>query len=335
MTRNLNADDIKRGAEIKWTETTLVVEEEYGGVVVELFEEEVDLASNPPESDKERFPTEMRTRVRLEDEDGEEFTTPIESFTDPGEGVTIDEFEPAEETEHTCDECGRDDFDSEHGVAVHKGLAHAEDEEEEAELVADGGEPTADEEFSDSDIQTAIDDNGAETDVEEVRETLRMIQKSVEEVWDLHMDSVEENALELVAMDDDVVVFADHTNQFWNEEFRNGPVAEADLPAGMQRVVSQLQHGWARRRSGYDWGVSDPVVVRKPQEFDAARRLVEAVMLNLTSRGLSPRQAWAVWGVLAGNSRNNWAARMGYDSHSGVSNAVREAQEKLPLQYIG
>jgi len=209
-----------------------------------------------------------------------------------------------------------------------------DDDDDEEELVTDGGEPTVDEEFSDSDIETAIDDNGSVADVEEVREVLRMFQESVEEVWGLHMDTVEENTLELVAIHDDVLVFADHSGQFWNSEFENGPIGEADLPPRMKGVVLQLQHQWAHRRSGYDWGVSDPVVVQKPEDFDAGQRLVEAVMLNLTSRGLSPRQAWAVWGVLAGNSRNNWAARMGYDSHSGVSNAVREAKKKLPLQYI-
>jgi len=226
---------------------------------------------------------------------------------------------------------------TEEDVFEHFGVEQTdeEDDDDEPELVTDGGQPTVDEEFSDSDIQTAIDDNGAETDVEEVREVLRMIQESVEEVWDLHMDSVEENGLELVSMDDDVLVFADHTGQFWNSEFENGPLAERDLPPRMKSVVSQIQHGWAMRRSGYEWSVDDPVVVRKPADFDAGQRLVEAVMLNLTSRGLSPRQAWSVWGVLAGNSRNNWAARMGYDSHSGVSNAVREAKEKIPLSYIG
>lgn len=148
------------------------------------------------------------------------------------------------------------------------------------------------------------------------------------------MDAVEDNAMELVAMDGDVLVFADHTNQFWNNEFEFGPLGERDLPHGTQSTVSQLHHQWARRHTDYDWGVDDPVVVRKPDDFDAGRRLVEAVVLNLTSRGLSPRQAWSVWGVLAGNSRNNWAARMGYDSHSGVSNAVREAKEKIPLPYL-
>lgn len=208
------------------------------------------------------------------------------------------------------------------------------DDEAEQKLVADGGQPTVDEEFDDAEIEEAIDANAAETDVEEVRDVLRTLQQSVEEVWSTHMDNVEDNAMELVAIDGDILVFADHTNQFWNAEFDDGPLGERDLERGVQVAVSQLHHKWARRHSDYDWSVDDPIVVRKPAGFDAGQRLVEAVMLNLTNRGLSPRQAWAVWGVLAGNSRNNWATRMGYDSHSGVSNAIREAKEKIPLPYL-
>lgn len=188
--------------------------------------------------------------------------------------------------------------------------------------------------FTDTTIQDAIDSNAAETTAEEVRDALADAQQSHEAVWDVHMDAVEDNALEVIAIESDVIVFADHTSQHWNAEFDNGPLAERDYPPRMQSVVTQLHHKWARRHTDYSRDDADPVVVQKPSSFDAGQRLVEAVMLNLTSRGLTPREAWSVWGVLAGNSRNNWAARMGYDSHSGVSNAVRDAKEKIPLPYL-
>lgn len=188
--------------------------------------------------------------------------------------------------------------------------------------------------FTDTTIQDAIDSNAANTTVEEVRGALADAQQSHEEVWDVHVDAVEDNALEVVAIESDVIVFADHTGQHWNAEFDNGLLAEHDYPPRMQSVVTQLHHKWARRHTDYSWSVDEPIVVRKPESFDAGQRLVEAVMLNLTSRGLTPREAWSVWGVLSGNSRNNWAARMGYDSHSGVSNAVRDAKGKISLPYL-
>lgn len=189
-------------------------------------------------------------------------------------------------------------------------------------------------ELSDSTIQSTIDNQAAVTTTTEVREALDVVQDSIKHVWNAHMDALEDNAIELVAMNDAVLVFADHTGQFWNEQFRHGKLAEWKDDTRMQSVVKQLHHQLARDHCDYNWGVDDPIVVERPEAFEAGQRLVEAVMLNLTSRGLTPREAWSVWGVLSGNSRNNWAARMGYDSHSGVSNAVRDAKEKIPLPYL-
>ncbi|QCW05295.1 hypothetical protein [Natrinema pallidum] len=62
----------------------------------------------------------------------EEWTIVLElEFADDGD----DE----EAKTHTCEECG-DDFDTEHGVAVHAGLVHSDEDESEPEIVADGGE---------------------------------------------------------------------------------------------------------------------------------------------------------------------------------------------------
>lgn len=188
--------------------------------------------------------------------------------------------------------------------------------------------------FDDEDIQTALDDYGIDASVDEARDVLDTVQTSFGEIWDAHMDAVEDNGMELVAMKGDILVFADHTGQYWNEEFGNAPLAEQDLHPDMQLAVSQLHHQWAREITDYSWSVDDPVVVRAPDSFDAGKRLVEAVVISLVDRGATPREAWAVWGVLSGNSRNNWAARMGYDSHSGVSNAVRDAKEKVPIPYV-
>lgn len=193
-----------------------------------------------------------------------------------------------------------------------------------------------DESFDDETIQTTIDFRAAEASVEEIRDVLNMIQESFEEVWKSHMDALAKNAMELVEIDRDVLVFADHTGQFWNEEFNHGPLGELDPMREIQSVIESLHHKWARRHSDYGWDLDSPVVIKKPESFEVGQLLVESVMHNLTNRprGLTPREAWCVWGVMAGNSRNQWASRMGYDSHSGVSNAVREAERKLGITYL-
>ncbi len=280
--------------------------------------------------------------TQIDDDDDDTETDDVETTpaVDPETHEVEDGVEAGAEVIHdgerkTIKSVGRRNIRFEDGTrGAHEDCDLIVADTDEPELIGDGGQPTADEAFDDGEIEEAIDANAADSTVDELRDVLQTLQRSVEEVWSTHMDNVEDNAMELVAMDGDILVFADHTGQFWNAEFDHGPLGERDLARNIQTATKSLHHDWARRHTDYDWGVDDPVVVRKPPEFDAGRELVEAVMLNLTSRGLSPRQAWSVWGVLAGNSRNNWADRMGYDSHSGVSNAVRAAKEKIPLPYL-
>jgi len=194
-------------------------------------------------------------------------------------------------------------------------------------IVTDGG---VDAVVTPGEADDALEATGAPVDLAELLSLFDDIQTDIEAWWDEHMDAVEENALELVALDGDVLVFADHTGQFWNEQLDALDVNDPETRSAVRRA----EHAAARRHTGYSWEVDDPVVVRAPASFSAGQRLVESVVNNFVARGLTPRQAWSVWGVLAGNSRNNWAARCGYDSHSGVSNAVREAKNKIPLAYL-
>lgn len=194
-------------------------------------------------------------------------------------------------------------------------------------VVADGGRDAI---VTPREADKAIEGAGSPVDVAELLSLLDDIQADISDWWDEHMDAVEENALEIVAIDGDTLVFADHTGQFWNEQF---DALNIDHPE-TQLAISRAHHTAAKRHTDYRWSTDDPVVVRKPESFDAGERFVEACVTGFVARGLTPRQAWSVWGVFVGNSRNNWAARCGYDSHSGVSNAVREAKEKIPLGHL-
>lgn len=209
-------------------------------------------------------------------------------------------------------------------------LPEDEDADDEPEVACDGGRDDS-ETFDDEDIETAIESNGSEASVDEVRDILASVQRSFEAVWDLHMDAVEDGALELVHEGRNVLVFADHTGTMWGEEFEHGELEDVDIPRGTRRAVVQLHHTEARAHTDYSWSTADPFVVRKPEDFEAGQRFVEAIINSLCDRGLSPGQAWAYYGVeIRGNSRNAWATRMGYTDHSAVSEAVRKAQAKLP-----
>lgn len=66
-----------------------------------------------------------------------------------------EEFVP-EPVTHECEECGKE-FDSEHGVAVHAGIVHSDDEEESEEMTAEA-----------DDAPVAVADGGADLDEFEI-----------------------------------------------------------------------------------------------------------------------------------------------------------------------
>jgi len=106
---------------------------------------------------------------------------------------------------------------------------------------------------------------------------------------------------------------------------------DGDLDERVPDVVSAVHHQLARDLCDYDWSYEYPLVVKKPQTFDAGQRYVEAVVNGLQKRGLSPGQAWAYYGVeIKGNSMNNWGVRKGDHDHKNVSDALKTAKKNLP-----
>lgn len=194
------------------------------------------------------------------------------------------------------------------------------------ELAADGGQERT-EHFDDEDIEQAIEQNATDAAIGDVRDVLADAQRGFERLWDAYMDVVEEGTFELVTADRDVLVFADHGGREWREIFDQEAVGDA----GLRSAVMQVQHATADRHADYSWATADPVVIRKPSDFEAGRRFVEAVVNSLQDRGLSPGQAWAYYGVeICGNSMKSWGGRKGDHDHKNVSDAVQKAREKLP-----
>ncbi|MDL0133541.1 hypothetical protein [Halobacterium salinarum] len=216
------------------------------------------------------------------------------------------------------------------------------------ELLTDGGQPAADEthepaersadgateHIPDDVIQSAIEqhDDPSHPDavtVDEARKILGAIQRSYEAVWSEHMDSVEEGVETVITVDDDVIVFADHSGLGWHEEFRGVELADVDLDQQTKSVIKQVHHTLATERIDYSWEVSDPFVVASPEGFGAGQETVESVMAWLRSEGCSPGQAWHYYGVeICGHSQSEWARR-GHGDRSAISKAISNAEAKI------
>ncbi|MFW5896198.1 MAG: hypothetical protein ACOCUA_02320 [archaeon] len=188
--------------------------------------------------------------------------------------------------------------------------------------------------IDDGTIEAAIDqyddpDHPDALTVADVREMLAVVSQSHREGWDITMDNVEDGDTRLVAETDDLLVLDTGAHETAIEDYEL--VTGEDLDTIERRVLSQVIHALAGEHAPeHNWGVAHPAVMVKHDGVGDGERYVEAVINSLCDRGLSPGQAWAYYGVeIRGNSRNQWARRMGYDDHSTVSESVRKAKAKL------
>jgi|AKVG01.1.fsa_nt_gi uncharacterized protein YoaH (UPF0181 family) len=165
--------------------------------------------------------------------------------------------------------------------------------------------------------------------VDEIRELLAWVQRGAEEGWDIYMDNVEDGHSKVVYEGTQAIVLStgEYNNVLEELEHYEG---DHEIDSQAMSIVTQIHHELARERCDRSWSVDYPFVMIKPDGTGDGQRYVEAVINSLCERGLSPGQAWAYYGVeIRGNSRNQWAHRMGYDDHSTVSQAVRKAKQKL------
>lgn len=186
---------------------------------------------------------------------------------------------------------------------------------------------------NDDTIEDAIDQHGDpdhsdEPTVKEVRDLLALVDTATREGWATYMDQIEDGTYELVADTDDLLILSTGEVAMYGEELKHAPV---DVDERALDVVGAVMHAVAGELTDYDWGVSYPLVVRKPESFDAGQRYVEAVVNGLQARGLSPGQAWAYYGVeIRDNSQRSWGFRKGDYDNKNVGDALETAREKLP-----
>lgn len=183
-----------------------------------------------------------------------------------------------------------DEEEDDEGEEDEEGSDAGEADAEAQDIVTDGGETDAEDSHdtrdivSDDDIQAAINqhDDPEHPDalsVVDVHDVLGQINAGFIDLWSAHEDSIDEGVLEVVTETRDVLVLADETGQFWNEEFRH---LDVDDEFGiLRRVVLGLHHTAARRRCDRSWSVADPVVISKP---DAMRAGEEHVLREIARR---------------------------------------------------
>lgn len=167
------------------------------------------------------------------------------------------------------------------------------------------------------------------TTVEEVRMLLEWLQHDAEQWWPELMDNIERGDSRAVAEIGDLVIISTGEHDTTRERLADyEAMHETTLDDATVSVVSHVIHEVAREHSDHDWGVAYPLVVRKPDGTDGGQGYVEAVINALTSAGLSPGQAWAVYGVnVRDNSQSSWASRMGRSQQT-VSEQLESARRK-------
>lgn len=217
------------------------------------------------------------------------------------------------------------------------GSEDSDDSENESEgkpeIVTDGGQDTTDH-IDDATIESAltdelgVPDHPDDPDIETIRDALAWVQQSMAEVWADWCSNIEHNEAEVVYEDSDVIIFATSGDDVPRRDLRE--YYDGDLHERTPDVVSRVHHKLARDRTDYDWGYAYPLVVRKPETWDAGQQYVDAVINSLQKRGLSPGQAWAYYGVeIKAESQSAWARRQDRTQQQ-ISNALKQAKQKLP-----
>lgn len=265
------------------------------GTVVDIAEETKHLVSDTIE----------QTMVIIETEDGEEKRVDIENFV------------------------GETEF----RVGIIHAPSEDDQDDDEQEIVTDGGEDVTDH-VDDETIEAAMKDHlnvlghDEDPDVEDIRDAVAWVQQGMAEAWSDWLTSVEHNEAQIVFEDSETVVFATGEDNVPRRDLRD--YYDGELHEMTPEIVSLVHHKLARDICDYDWSYTYPLVIRKPESFDAGQQYVESIISGLQKSGLSPAEAWAYYGVeIRGNSQSSWARRAGKDQ-STINRSLKRAKKKLP-----
>jgi hypothetical protein len=169
-------------------------------------------------------------------------------------------------------------------------------------------------ELTDAEIESAIEqyddtDHPDAYTVEEIRDVLDRINADILDHWDLHEDAIDDGAYELVHEDSDVIVLAEG-GHFWSEQFN--AMELGDEHGILSDIITTLHHTAGRNHCDYSWSASNPVVVRKTEDFRAGEQNVLREVARRTEEfGSVARAVDSLATETHGWSKGNWATLTG------------------------
>lgn len=179
-------------------------------------------------------------------------------------------------------------------------------------------------------IQTAIEQHD-DTDhpdaytTEDVEADLDAINADILDHWDLYEDTIDEGGYEIVHEDRDVIVLADHTGHFWNEQLDATEDVETDEHGILRSIIVQVHHALARTHTDYSWSASDPVVIEKTSSFEAGEvHVLREIARRTQDEGSVARAVDQYATDVHGHKKSIWASLTGRNR----SSVTRTTQSK-------
>ena len=187
--------------------------------------------------------------------------------------------------------------------------------------------------ISDDTIEAAINNHDDAFTVDEVREQLDDINSNLVDYYSEWIAGIDEedDVADIVYEDQSVIVIADHSGSWWNQEFD-----EADVHDDFIRsIVKSVHHTVAADLKDYKWGYSDPVVVEKPAEWQTAEQHVRRTIATLARESGSVARGVDRWATERQDlTLKEWGdAETGTDRpHQVVSKNARRGREAAERQ---
>lgn len=158
------------------------------------------------------------------------------------------------------------------------------------------------------DIEAAIEsapDHEDAYSVAEVRDVLARINADIIDWWSEHQDAIDDGAYEIVHEDRNVIVLAEG-GHFWGDQFNAMDIG--DEHGILSSIVVSLHHTAARKHCDHSWSIKTPVVVEKPDAFQAGEQQVLREVARRTEEfGSVARAVDTLATEVHGWSKGDWA----------------------------
>jgi hypothetical protein len=191
--------------------------------------------------------------------------------------------------------------------------------------------------ISDDTIEAAINQHGDldhedALTVDEVRDILAIINQNLVDYYSEWIDVIDDgDTAEIVHEDKRVIVIADHSGFAWNQEFDEAGVDD-DIT---KSVIKGVHHEAAADLTDFNWSVSDPIVVQKPDEWRTVEQHVRRSIAKLVRESGSVARGVDRWATERQDlTLKEWGdAETGTDRpHQVVSKNARRGREAAERQ---